>query len=152
MNIAQMGLHRPALILAALGLSACAQFAGHGQPAPTPTPTPEPAAVNATPPAPPQPSPQEVLADYVDHVRKRIRTNMVYKSRKPAENPEAVYQVVLLPDMTIFSVKVVTSSGNKRFDQAAKRAIEKIRSYPALPNGLEFSLFQTHKIKYRLHD
>jgi len=77
---------------------------------------------------------------------------MVYKSRKPNENPTALFEVKLLPDMTIFSVKMVTSSGNKTFDRAVKHAIEKLRSYPQLPAGLEYTMFQTHKIKYRLHD
>ncbi|HEY9104488.1 energy transducer TonB [Chitinimonas sp.] len=115
---------------------------------------PEPAAPAAAvpPPAPVAPalSREELMAQYVDKVRRLIRSRMVYKGKQG--NPEVLIEVSLQPDMRIKTVKVVKASGNKAFDQAVKRAIEKAGSYPALPEGLDFSIFMTHKIKYRLHD
>ncbi|WP_460535266.1 energy transducer TonB [Chitinimonas naiadis] len=115
-------------------------------------PVAPPAVVETAPPAPVQPvlSRDELLAQYVDKVRRLIRARMVYQTKQG--NPEALLEVSLQPDMRVKSVRVVKTSGNRTFDLAVKRAIEKAGSYPALPDGLDFSIFKTHKIKYRLHD
>jgi len=139
--------HLPALCCLIL-LAACAHRAP--PPAPVPEVVPPPAPVFVPAPEPPPPTQQELLAQYIDKVQRRIRSNMIYKDK--TGNPESLFEVALKPDMTILRVKLVKSSGNTRFDQAVKRAIVKTGSYPALPSGLEFSMFQTHKIKYRLHD
>jgi len=136
--------------LCCLGLlAACARLTPPTAPAPTAAAAPA-VPVFVPEPEPPPPSQQELLAQYVDRVQRLIRGNMLYKSK--TGNPESLFEVALKPDMTIARVRLVKSSGNKRFDLAVKRAIVKTGSYPALPNGLEFSMFQTHKIKYRLHD
>lgn len=106
------------------------------------------------PASPPQVSPltpAELLNQYIDKVRRRLRNQMVYKGPS-AGNPEVLFEIRLQPDMRIVSVRKLQPSGNKAFDQAVKRAIDKMTSYPPLPEGLDFSLFSTHKIKYRLHD
>ncbi len=134
-----------AVALLALGLAGCAKpTAPPPAAAPTPVATPAPAPVVATP------SRDELLAQYVDKVRRLIRSKMVYKGK--TGNPDALFEVTLQPDMRIQAVRRVSSSGNKAFDQAVQRAIQKAGSYPPLPEGLEFSLFMTHKIKYRLND
>ncbi|MDN3578404.1 energy transducer TonB [Chitinimonas viridis] len=134
-----------AATLLALGLAGCAKpSAPPPVEAPTPVVSPAPAPVVATP------SRDELLAQYVDKVRRLIRSKMVYKGK--TGNPDALFEVTLQPDMRIQAVRRVSSSGNKAFDQAVQRAIQKAGSYPPLPEGLEFSLFMTHKIKYRLND
>ena len=115
-------------------------------------PVAPPVVVEVAPPVPvlPMLSRDELMAQYVDKVRRLIRARMVYKDKQG--NPEALLEVSLQPDMRVKSVRVVKTSGNRTFDQAVKRAIEKAGSYPVLPDGLDFSIFKTHKIKYRLHD
>lgn len=127
-------------------LAACAK-----PPAPpAPATSSEPQAEVA--PTPPKPSRDELLASYIEQVRRHIRSNMVYKYKNTKGNPEALFEVQLKPDMSLASVKQIGKSGNPAFDKAVKRAIEKAGAYPPLPEGLDFSLFATHKIKYRLHD
>ncbi|QDQ26962.1 TonB C-terminal domain-containing protein [Chitinimonas arctica] len=131
-------------------LAACAKPPGPAT-APQPASAAPAAAVGAPLAIAPVVSSETLLAEYVDKVRRRIRSQMRYAS-KQAGNPEALFEVALRPDMRIQSVRVVSSSGNRAFDRAVKKAIEKTGSYPTLPTGLDFSLFTTHKIKYRLHD
>ncbi|MFC4160802.1 energy transducer TonB [Chitinimonas lacunae] len=118
-------------------------------------PAPAPAAKAPVPVAAPQPAvpaaaPVDPLPDYIDKVRRQIRGNMLYRSK--SGNPEAMFEISLRPDMSIVSVKRIRASGDAAFDRAVQRAIEKMRKYPPLPAGVEFSLFEKHKIKYRLHE
>lgn len=139
-------MKRTTLVLIAL-LAGCAK-----PPAPPPAPAPVAAAPSQATQQPPKPSHDELLAGYVDEVRRHIRGYMVYKYKGAKGNPEALFEVQLRPDMSLASVRQIGSSGNPAFDKAVKHAIEKSGAYPPLPDGLEFSLFATHKIKYRLHD
>ena len=152
--------HFVALVFVTLLLAACSRlFVDHfhdPKPAPTPRPT-------STPPSPtplsmptPQPtsvpiSKEQALAEYVNIVQRRIRSNMHYHY-KGQGNPQAAFQVSLRADMHILHVKLITSSGDRAFDRAAQHAIEKAASYPPLPAELDFADFQTHTIHYRLHD
>lgn len=136
-----------ALILA---LGACAKPV---PPAPVAKPV-EPAPPEVVePPAPPPPTREQLLGEYVDKVRRLIRGHMLYKPKTlPRGNPETLVEVVLGPDLRVRSVKTIKPSGVKAFDTAVRRAIEKAGRYPDFPAGLDPAPFQTHKIKYRLHD
>jgi colicin import membrane protein len=131
----------------AFAMTACALT-----PAATPALPPAPAPPSVVVATPPRATTDELLASYVDQVRRRIRSNMVYKEKRTKGNPEALFEIQLKPDMNLASVKQIGKSGNPAFDKAVKRAIEKAGAYPPLPDGLAFSLFATHKIKYRLND
>lgn len=143
-----------------LGLLAlCAALGGCAKPPASSATSADPASPQSTTPATATPTPapvapalsrDELMAQYIDKVRRLIRSRMVYKGKQG--NPEVLIEVSLQPDMRVKAVKMVKTSGNKAFDRAVKRAIEKVGSYPALPEGLDFSIFMTHKIKYRLHD
>ncbi len=52
-------------------------------------------------------------------------------------NPEAVFEVSLLPNMEILSVKLVKSSGIPAYDEAAERAINASSPLPPPPAGVE---------------
>lgn len=113
---------------------------------PEPTPAAEP---------PPSIFPRTVvMEDYIRRVKVKIRQYMRFPVKKspPAPNYETLFQIGLKPDMRIESVQIVRGSGNPRYDAAAKLAIEKAGSYPPLPEGLDFNLFASHKIRYKLHD
>jgi colicin import membrane protein len=65
-------------------------------------------------------------------------------------NPEAVFDVVQIPDGTVISVKLVKSSGNKAYDEAVERAILKASPLP-LPEPR--SLFERQlRLTFRLRD
>lgn len=54
-----------------------------------------------------------------------------------AGNPEAVFEVSLLPNMEILSVKLVKTSGIPAYDEAAERAINASSPLPPPPAGVE---------------
>jgi colicin import membrane protein len=90
---------------------------------------------------------------YLGQVRNQIRRNMTYPDDS-AGNPEAVFEVTLLPDRTILEagLRLVKSSGVPAFDEAVKRAILRTGQYPAPPASVDIRLLRKHTLKYRLHD
>ena len=88
---------------------------------------------------------------YYGRVRNMIRHNMNYPD-DAAGNPEAIFTVTLLPDMTVLDVKLQKSSGVPAFDEAVKRAILKTKQYPPMPAGVDFGTIRQHNLKYKLRD
>jgi colicin import membrane protein len=79
------------------------------------------------------------LATWVDKIRAKIRSNILLPPDLVG-NPEAVYQVTLLPTGDVLPPpKLIKSSGSKGYDDAIERAI--LKSSP-LPKPEPASLFQ----------
>jgi len=79
------------------------------------------------------------LATWVDKIRAKIRNNILLPPDLVG-NPEAVYQVTLLPTGEVLPPpKLIKSSGSKGYDDAIERAI--LKSSP-LPKPEPASLFQ----------
>ncbi len=86
------------------------------------------------------------LADYVGRIRAKIRGNIVLPPDIPG-NPEAIFDLTLLPTGEVLSVRLRKSSGFKILDDAVERAISK--SSP-LPKPARPDLFQRNlELKYR---
>lgn len=85
-------------------------------------------------------------ADYAALIRNKIRGNIVLPPRLEG-NPEAVFEVVQLPDGEVMSVRLSRSSGNPALDEAIERAI--LKSSP-LPRPKLPELFRRElRLKYR---
>ena len=103
---------------------------------------------------PPPPTREQLLGEYVDKVRRLIRGHMLYKPKTlPRGNPETLVEVVLGPDLRVRSVKTVKVQrceglSIRPYGVPSKRQVD----IPDFPAGLDPAPFQTHKIKYRLHD
>lgn len=87
---------------------------------------------------------------YGQKVGARIRSNIIFNVPEGlAGNPAAEFDVQLLPDGSVASVRLRKSSGVSGFDEAVKRAIEKSAPYPkdsktgSVPSGF----LGTHKPK-----
>jgi colicin import membrane protein len=78
------------------------------------------------------------LASWVDRIRARIRGYILLPPDLKG-NPEAIFDVVLLPTGEVLSVKLRKSSGHAGYDQAVERAI--LKSSP-LPKPDRPELFQ----------
>jgi colicin import membrane protein len=77
------------------------------------------------------------LATWMDKVRFRIRSNIILP-QGIAGNPEAVFDVALLPTGEVLSVKQTRSSGNPAYDEAVYRAILKSSPLPKPDNPALF--------------
>ncbi len=88
----------------------------------------------------------KVEGDYVGKIRRKIQNNIILAS-EVAGNPEAVFDVVQLPTGEVLSVALKKSSGNRAYDEAVERAINK--SSP-LPKPDQADIFQRQlSLKFR---
>ncbi len=71
---------------------------------------------------------------YGGKVAAKVRPNIVYPDAV-AGNPRAVVQVRAAPDGTIVGTKLIQSSGNKAWDEAVLRALQKTETLPRDVDG-----------------
>ena len=64
-------------------------------------------------------------------------------------NPEAEFDLVMLPDGHPLSVKLKRSSGNAAFDNAVERAIQKALPLPLPPDAAMFKYFRELTLRFR---
>ena len=84
--------------------------------------------------------------DYVGKIRAKVKGNIIL-AIDVAGNPEAVFDVVQLPTGEVLSVRLTKSSGNRAYDEAVERAINK--SSP-LPKPDQADVFQRQlSLKFR---
>lgn len=73
-------------------------------------------------------------ASYAGRLVAHIRPNIVFADTVPG-NPRAEVEVRTLPDGTILSSRLLTSSGHRAWDDAVLRAIERTARLPRDENG-----------------
>jgi len=91
----------------------------------------------------------KALADWADKIRARIRSNIILPPGIQG-NPEAVFEIVLLPTREVLHVTLKKSSNNSALDNAIERAI--LKSSP-LPKPDDPSVFDRRiQLTYRPKD
>ena len=73
-------------------------------------------------------------ASYAGRIRARIKPNITF-TEDVAGNPKAEVEVRTSPDGTILSRKLLSSSGNKSWDEAVLKAIDKTATLPRDEDG-----------------
>jgi len=73
-------------------------------------------------------------ASYAGRIRARIKPNITF-TEDVAGNPKAEVEVRTSPDGTILSRKLLSSSGNKAWDEAVLKAIDKTATLPRDDDG-----------------
>lgn len=73
-------------------------------------------------------------AGYAGRIRARIKPNITF-TEDVAGNPKAEVEVRTSPDGTIISRKLLSSSGNKAWDEAVLKAIDKTATLPRDEDG-----------------
>ena len=81
-------------------------------------------------------------------IREKIRGNIVMPPDVPG-NPEAQFDVVLLPDGGVLSVKLRRSSGVPAYDAAVERAIKKSEPLPLPSDPAMFGEFRNLTLRFR---
>jgi colicin import membrane protein len=92
---------------------------------------------------------QKALASWSDKIRGKVRGNIILPQEIPG-NPEAIFDVALLPTGEVLTVRKRKSSGNPAYDDAVERAIMKSSPLP-LPD--DRSVFRRDlELKFRPQD
>jgi len=73
---------------------------------------------------------QKVLNDWVSKIQTRVKSRMGLLPPNLAGNPEAIFDVVLLPSGDLLSVRMRKSSGHKGYDDLVERAIRNSSPFP----------------------
>jgi colicin import membrane protein len=91
----------------------------------------------------------KALAAWTDKIRAKIRGNIILPQDIPG-NPEAIFDVTLLPTGEVLTVRKRKSSGHAGYDDSVERAL--MKSSP-LPQPDDRSLFQRQlELKFRPQD
>ncbi len=86
--------------------------------------------------------------EYIERIRSRIRRFVVLPPNIQG-NPEAEFDVVLLPGGEVLSAKLKRASGNAAYDSAVERAIQKAAPLPLPPDPAMFREFRELNLKFR---
>ena len=90
----------------------------------------------------------QLVSDYTARIRAKI-TRYIVLPPEIAGNPEAQFDVVLLPSGEVLSAKLRKSSGNAAYDAAVERAILKAQPLPLPPDPAMFPQFRNMVLKFR---
>jgi len=92
---------------------------------------------------------ERAMAAWVSKIRNKIRSN-INLPQDLGGNPEAIFDVALLPSGEVLTVRMRKSSGHKGYDEAVERAI--LKSSP-LPKPEPASLFERQlELRFRPQD
>ena len=86
--------------------------------------------------------------EYVERIRAKIRSKVVDLPNIQG-NPEAEFDVVLLPGGEVLSAKLKRASGNAAYDRAVETAILKASPLPLPPDPAMFRDFRELNLKFR---
>ena len=91
---------------------------------------------------------QSLISKYTDAIKDKIGRFIVLPPNLQG-NPEAEFDVVLLPDGNLLGVKLKRTSGNSAYDNAVERAILKAQPLPLPPDPALFRDFRELNLKFR---
>ncbi len=86
--------------------------------------------------------------EYIERIRTRIKRFVVMPPNLQG-NPEAEFDVVLLPGGEVLSARLKRASGNAAYDSAVERAILKAAPLPLPPDPAMFRDFRELNLKFR---
>ena len=94
---------------------------------------------------------QREIDGYIGKIRDKIKRYIVVPPDVPG-NPQAEFDVTLMPTGEVLNVKLTRSSGNPAYDSAVERAIYKAQPLPLPPDASLFSRFRELQLKFRLNE
>jgi colicin import membrane protein len=89
-----------------------------------------------------------MAANYADLVIARVRPYVQIPDDTDS-NIKVVVEVTLLPNMQVYKVRLVTPSGNDLYDSNVQQAINRVQTFPPLPDGANFSDFRKIKLTFK---
>lgn len=92
---------------------------------------------------------KNMLNNYADLVIARVRPFVVIPDGMDSSSGSAVVEVTLLPNMQVYAVSLIKSSGNNEYDNNVQQAINKVQVFPPLPDGASFADFRKLRLTFR---
>ncbi len=89
-----------------------------------------------------------MTANYADLVIARVRPFVAIPDNLD-HNAKVVIEVILLPNMQIYKVQIIRSSGNSAYDDAVTQAINRAGTFPPIPDGADFNDFRKLKLTFK---
>jgi colicin import membrane protein len=83
----------------------------------------------------------KVVDEYVARIRAKIKPNIVMPP-DAQDNMQAEFDVILIPDGSVLSVKLTKPSGSIAYDEVVERAIMKAQRLPLPPDPSLFNRFR----------
>jgi len=90
----------------------------------------------------------KLVNEYTERIRAKVRSHVVVPPGLQG-NPEAEFDVVLIPGGEVLTTKLRKSSGNAAYDAAVERAILKAQPLPLPPDPNVFGQFRELRLKFR---
>lgn len=87
--------------------------------------------------------------EYVERIRAKIKRNVNFDISNIRGNPEAEFDVVLLPGGEVLSARLKRASGNAAYDRAVETAIFRAQPLPLPPDPALFRDFRELNLKFR---
>ena len=78
-----------------------------------------------------------LVSNYADRVIAAVRPYVVIPDAVSSKNI-AIVEVILLPNLQLYSVSLIQSSGNSEYDNNVLDAINRVGTFPDLPEGAKF--------------
>jgi len=91
---------------------------------------------------------QKMVGDYKARIQAKIKHNIILPPDL-AGNPQAEFDVILMPTGEVLNLKLTRSSGSSAYDSAVERAINKSQPLPLPPDPGMFSQFRELHLKFR---
>ncbi|MGH8601058.1 MAG: cell envelope integrity protein TolA, partial [Burkholderiales bacterium] len=89
-----------------------------------------------------------LIGEYKNRIKSKIRRYVLIPPSVKG-NPQAVFDVVLIPGGQVLSATLVQSSGYPAYDDAVQRAILKAQPLPLPPDPSLFSNFRELRLEFR---
>lgn len=89
-----------------------------------------------------------LTTNYADRVIERVRPYISLPTNL-SRQATAVVQVILLPNMQVYQVTLVKSSGNDEYDANVQQAIHRVKIFPPLPKGAQWTDYRQLNLTFR---
>lgn len=93
-------------------------------------------------------SDQAIVDEYKRKIRNKILANVIAPPDLSG-NPEAVFEVIVLPGGDVLRARLIKPSGNAAWDAAVERAITKSQPLPLPPNPELFAKFRELNLRFK---
>ncbi len=90
----------------------------------------------------------QLQGKYIAAIREKVKRFILLPPNMQG-NPEAEFDVILIPGGEVLDVRLRKTSGNKAYDEAVERAIRKAQPLPIPPDPTQFQQFRELRLTFR---